>query len=110
MCIAPDVIAAARRRHALFSQNSKLGAGRTRTSEECRCSKGAAMQGEIVAEQLAFPEGPVWHEGQLYFVEIGAGRVSRFTPGRGVERFAQTGGGPNGATLGRDGNLYVTQN
>jgi gluconolactonase len=68
------------------------------------------MQGEIVAEQLVFPEGPVWHGDQLYFVEIGAGRVSRFTPGRGVERFAQTGGGPNGATLARDGSLYVTQN
>jgi gluconolactonase len=68
------------------------------------------MRGEIVADGLAFPEGPVWHEGSLYFVEIGAGRLGRHQPGRGVERFAETGGGPNGATLGPDQALYVTQN
>jgi gluconolactonase len=68
------------------------------------------MRGEIVGEGLEFPEGPVWHEGSLYFVEIGAGRLARYQPGSGVTRFAQTGGGPNGATLGPDQALYVTQN
>jgi gluconolactonase len=68
------------------------------------------MRGEVVAEQLAFPEGPVWHQGVLYFVEITAGRISRFTPGAGVERLAAPGGGPNGATLGPGDALYVTQN
>jgi gluconolactonase len=67
-------------------------------------------QGEIVAKGLAFPEGPVWHASSVYFVEILGGRVSRYTPGRGVELVAETGGGPNGATLGPDGALYVTQN
>jgi gluconolactonase len=68
------------------------------------------MQGEIVAEKLAFPEGPVWHEDTLYFVEIAAGAVSRYREGHGVERCALPGGGPNGATLGPDQLLYVTQN
>jgi gluconolactonase len=68
------------------------------------------MQGEIVAEKLAFPEGPVWHDGLLYFVEIASGAVARLRPGHGVERFALPGGGPNGATLGPDHTLYVTQN
>jgi gluconolactonase len=68
------------------------------------------MNAEIVARDLAFPEGPVWHDGALYFTEIVGGRVSRFTPERGVECVAETGGGPNGATLGPDGALYVTQN
>jgi gluconolactonase len=68
------------------------------------------MQGEIIADKLSFPEGPVWAAGELYFVEIASGRVARFTPQRGVERIAETGGGPNGATLGSDGALYVTQN
>lgn len=68
------------------------------------------MDGEIVAKDLGFPEGPVWLSGSLYFVEVGAGRIARFTPERGVARIAQTGGGPNGATLGPDGALYVTQN
>jgi gluconolactonase len=68
------------------------------------------MRGEIVADKLAFPEGPVWHAGALYFVEIAGGRLSRFIPGRGVELVAQTSGGPNGATLGPGDALYVTQN
>lgn len=68
------------------------------------------MQGEIVAEKLAFPEGPVWHDAALYFVEIAAGTVSRYRAGHGVERCALPGGGPNGATLGPEHVLYVTQN
>jgi gluconolactonase len=68
------------------------------------------MQGELVADKLAFPEGPVWHDGALYFVEIAAGAVSRFHPDSGVTRCALPGGGPNGATLGPNNVLYVTQN
>ena len=68
------------------------------------------MDGEIIARGLAFPEGPVWLDGSLYVVEVHAGRVSRWTAEAGIELIAETGGGPNGATLGRDGALYVTQN
>ena len=68
------------------------------------------MNGEIVAEGLSFPEGPVWHDGCVYFVEIAAGSIARHRPGMGVERIATPGGGPNGATLGPDRALYVTQN
>jgi gluconolactonase len=71
------------------------------------------MLGEIVAEKLAFPEGPVWHAGALYLVEIAGGSIARYVPGqpdRNVERIATTGGGPNGATLGPNNALYVTQN
>ena len=66
--------------------------------------------GEVVAGGLSFPEGPVWCDGGLLFTEITAGRVSRWTEGADVELHATTGGGPNGATLGADGCLYVTQN
>ncbi|HMI91307.1 MAG TPA: SMP-30/gluconolactonase/LRE family protein [Polyangiales bacterium] len=69
------------------------------------------MDGEIVWSGLEFPEGPVWHQGALYCVEMGgAGRIARCMPEGKVERIAETGGGPNGATLGPDGMLYVTQN
>ena len=68
------------------------------------------MDGEIIAKGLGFPEGPVWVDGGVYAVEVAAGRIVRWTAESGVERIADTGGGPNGATLGRDGALYVTQN
>ena len=68
------------------------------------------MDGEIIATGLSFPEGPVWLDGGLYAVEVHAGRISRWTPEGGLELIAETGGGPNGATFGRDGALYVTQN
>jgi gluconolactonase len=67
-------------------------------------------EGQIVASGLAFPEGPVWHEGSLWFTEITGGRISRLTPQGEVEIAGETGGGPNGATLGPDGALWVTQN
>lgn len=69
-----------------------------------------AADGEIVASGLDFPEGPVWHDGSVVVTEIGGGVLSRWRPGGSVERVATTGGGPNGATIGPDGALWVTQN
>lgn len=76
------------------------------------------MEGKIVVRGIEFPEGPVWLDGALYCVEIAAGRIARCRfagagerAGEGaIERIAHPGGGPNGATLGQDGALYVTQN
>ncbi len=68
------------------------------------------MGGEVIATGLDFPEGPVWVAGELYFTEIVGGTITRWTERGGVERIATTGGGPNGAALGADGFLYVTQN
>ena len=68
------------------------------------------MVGTVVATGLAFPEGPVWRDGGLVFTEIEGGAVSRWTEAGGVELVARTGGGPNGAAVGPDGALYVTQN
>ena len=60
---------------------------------------------------LSFPEGPlVLSDGSLAFTEISGGRLSTWTEDRGVQLLATTGGGPNGATLGADGSIYVTQN
>jgi gluconolactonase len=66
--------------------------------------------GEIVVTGLRFPEGPVWTDGAVYVMEIDAGTVARWSEDAGLERVATTAGGPNGATLGSDGALYVTQN
>lgn len=72
----------------------------------------ARMQPSVIARGLEFPEGPVWHEGSLLVTEIRGGRIARWTPGAGdsTQVVADLGGGPNGAALGPDGALYVTQN
>ena len=65
----------------------------------------------IVAEGLAFPEGPVWMEdGSVVVVEIMAGRITRVHPDGRTEVVATPGGGPNGAAIGPDGALYVCNN
>jgi gluconolactonase len=63
-----------------------------------------------LAEGLGFPEGPVvLPDGTLLVCEIAAGRLSVVSGGKAT-RFAETGGGPNGACLGSDGQLYVCNN
>jgi gluconolactonase len=66
---------------------------------------------EVVAEDLAFPEGPVlMPDGSVIVMEMLPGRVSRVWGGGRREVVAQLGGGPNGAQLGPDGALYVCNN
>lgn len=65
---------------------------------------------EIVAEGLAFPEGPVvMADGSVIVVELAGGRITRCWNGR-TETLCEIGGGPNGAAIGPDGALYVCNN
>jgi gluconolactonase len=64
----------------------------------------------VLARGLAFPEGPVaLNDGSVAFTEIRGQRISRAAGGT-VSLVARTGGGPNGATLGADGALWVANN
>lgn len=66
---------------------------------------------EIVAEGLAFPEGPVWMEdGSVILVEIEVGRITRVRADGTTETVAEPGGGPNGLAVGPDGALYCCNN
>jgi gluconolactonase len=60
---------------------------------------------------LRFPEGPVWMpDGSIVLVEIEAKRLTRVSADGRKTTLAQMAGGPNGAALGADGMLYVTNN
>ncbi len=63
------------------------------------------------ATGLRYPEGPaIDRNGVLHVVELGGGRVSVIDGAGAVSVFADTGGAPNGAAFGPDGELYVCNN
>jgi gluconolactonase len=65
----------------------------------------------VMAEGLAFPEGPVAEaDGSVLLVEVARQTLSRVRPDGTVEVVAETGGGPNGAAYGPDGRVWVTNN
>lgn len=64
-----------------------------------------------IATGLRFPEGPVaMADGSILVVEIAAGRITRCRPDGTTDVVAEPGGGPNGAAIGADGALWVTNN
>ncbi|HEY8584927.1 MAG TPA: SMP-30/gluconolactonase/LRE family protein [Capillimicrobium sp.] len=68
-------------------------------------------QVEHLAEGLGHPEGPdVLPDGRIVFVETYRSCLSAWSPERGLELFADCGGGPNACMLGSDGAVYITQN
>ena len=69
------------------------------------------MDYDIIAEGLAFPEGPVWMaDGSIILVEIAKGCLTRIWGDGKSEVIATPGGGPNGAAIGPDGALWVCNN
>ena len=65
---------------------------------------------DVIAEELAFPEGPVvMSDGSVIVVEIMGGRITRCWNGR-KETICEIGGGPNGLAIGPDGALWVCNN
>jgi len=64
-----------------------------------------------IAEGLRFPEGPIaMADGSVILVEIEARTLTRIGTDGARSVIAQLEGGPNGAALGPDGKVYVTNN
>lgn len=69
------------------------------------------VQVTTIATGLAFPEGPVaMADGSVLLVEIARGTLSRVGTDGSVTVVADCGGGPNGAAVGPDGKIYITNN
>ncbi|HEV2366153.1 MAG TPA: SMP-30/gluconolactonase/LRE family protein [Caulobacteraceae bacterium] len=69
------------------------------------------MDLQQVTDGLRFPEGPMaMADGSVILTEIEGGVLTRVTPDGQKTTVAECGGGPNGAAVGPDGAIYVTNN
>jgi gluconolactonase len=69
------------------------------------------MDIQLVTEGLEFPEGPIaMADGSIILTEIKSKRLTRVTPDGKKETVVETGGGPNGAAIGPDGAIWITNN
>jgi gluconolactonase len=69
------------------------------------------METREMASGLKFPEGPVaLDDGDVLLVEIARGTLTRVGANGRLDVVANLGGGPNGAALGPDGAVYITNN
>ncbi len=65
----------------------------------------------VMTTGLRFPEGPIaLPDGDVLVVEIARGTLTRCRADGTTEVVAETGGGPNGAAMGPDGQVYVCNN
>lgn len=69
------------------------------------------LEWTTIATGLRFPEGPVaMDDGSVLVVEIARGTLSRISPDGTAEIVADCGGGPNGAAIGPDRAVWITNN
>jgi len=69
------------------------------------------MDFELICDGLEFPEGPIaMADGSVILTEIKGERLTRVKPDGTKETVVQTGGGPNGAAIGPDGAIWITNN
>jgi gluconolactonase len=69
------------------------------------------MDFELVCEGLEFPEGPIaMADGSVVLTEIKGQRITRVRPDGSKEVLAEVPGGPNGAAIGPDGAIWITNN
>ncbi|CAE6860053.1 SMP-30/gluconolactonase/LRE family protein [Paraburkholderia domus] len=74
-------------------------------------SSSGQSEVRVIADDLQFPEGPVWlGDGSLLVVEIRRQTLTRVWLDGRKKIVADLKGGPNGAAIGPDGRCYVTNN
>jgi gluconolactonase len=80
----------------------------------CSCKKEDAndvLAGEslMIADNLLFAEGPVYHNNHLYFSDIQANKIYRWDESNGLSVFIENSGGANGLFFDAFGNLVVCE-
>jgi gluconolactonase len=69
------------------------------------------MDIQLVTDDLGFPEGPIaMADGSVILTEIERGRLTRVSPDGAKTTVSECDGGPNGAAIGPDGAIWVTNN
>jgi gluconolactonase len=68
----------------------------------------AAGEVEVIVPVASFPEGPLWHGGQLYYVEYGVDGVMRWDGEQSTQVWRQEGCGPSAVVEAGNGNFLVT--
>jgi gluconolactonase len=70
----------------------------------------AALAGEVevVNPEASFPEGPLWYDGQLYYVEYGVDTVMTWDGKENSQVWRQEGCGPSAVIEAGGGNFLVT--
>jgi gluconolactonase len=72
-------------------------------------STGAsAGEVEVIDPEASFPEGPLWHDGRLYYVEYGADTVMIWDGKASTKVWQQDGCGPSAVVEAGDGNFLIT--
>lgn len=66
-------------------------------------------QVEVISDGHQFTEGPLWHDNALWFSDIPASTVYRWTPETGVEIALKPSSGANGLITDSEGNLLMAQ-
>jgi len=84
-------------------------------STHCRCALAicllfttATQAAEILDDDAKFPEGPVWHDDKLYYVEYGGHSVRAWDVSGSELVWEQEGCGPSAVAPLHDGTLLVT--
>ena len=71
-------------------------------------SVALASEVKVINDKAAFPEGPCWHEGKLFYVEYGGNTVKTWDGTNNSTFWQQDGCGPSAVVPTASGEMWVT--